>query len=295
MRAEQRIRVDLGYNGAFFHGWARQPGLRTVEEEVSSALELVLRRPIQLTVAGRTDAGVHARCQVAHFDVDFSEVSLVNRRRIQGILSQRYSRLWRDPLIQASLTMLEARSGAADIFLHELTPVSNDFDARFSALSREYCYRLADEDSIHDPILRASTWWQPGVKLDTEVMSAAAKMLVGEHDFLSFSKPRKGATTVREVTSFEVIRGSQVEVRVTADAFCHSMVRSMVGALFEVGRQKRDLAWVARLLKEPSRAHGVPIVPAHGLTLEQVRYPDASFWGARAREARQVREGAHIF
>ena len=295
MCAEQRLRIDLGYNGAFFHGWAEQPGLRTVEGELKAALETILRRPVQLTVAGRTDAGVHARHQVAHVNVDFAEAPMVNRRRVQGILNQRYSKLWRNPLVEKSLSRLEARSGASDVFVHGVTPVSAEFDARFSAISRQYCYRLADQESDHDPIGRANVWWQPGVVLDHQQMSSAAQVLIGEHDFLSFSKPRKGATTVRKVTLFETKRTDCIEIRVAADAFCHSMVRSLVGALFEVGRHKRDLAWIERLVAAPSRRHGVPIVPAHGLVLERVEYPDEQMWGVRARDARQVREGAHIY
>lgn len=269
-----RLRLDLAYDGSGFHGWAAQPGLRTVEGVISEALALVLRRPVQLTVAGRTDAGVHARAQTAHFELSATEAasfeSAALLRRIQRLLM---------------------RGGEPDIVLRALTPVTADFDARFSASGRSYCYRLADAEAAFDPLARINVWWQPGLSLDTGAMAAAAESLLGEHDFLSFCRPREGATTIRTLTTLAVRRREDGVILLSprADAFCHSMVRSLVGALVEVGRGKRDPEWLRTLVDRPSRSHGVPVVPACGLTLEGVEYPPPEEWGARAARARSKR------
>lgn len=288
-----RLRIDLAYNGAYFHGWAAQPGLRTVEGELSDALSTILRRPVSITVAGRTDAGVHARHQVAHIDVDEAETELLSVRRLQGLLTQSYSRLWGQEPIASSLSKLESRSGVADIWVKTVTHVSQDFDARFSALSRRYCYRIADAASVIDPIERSNVWWNTGAELDIDAMRKAAEVLLGEHDFLSFCRPREGATTIRTLKELTVERGDVIRIRPQADAFCHSMVRSLVGALVEVGRGRRDRDWFIELVSTPCRKHGVPIVPARGLTLEGVEYPEEAQWASRAAQARNRREGAH--
>lgn len=285
MEQSRRLRLDLAYDGTNFHGWALQPGLRTVEGVLADALETVLRRPVKLTVAGRTDAGVHARAQVAHVDLQRGEDpgDLEGfRRRVQGLLVRDYS----------EHTRPTARTSATDLVLQAVTPVDDTFDARFSALQRHYRYRLVEALSLRDPLDRVNAWWHPNVTLDLDLMNEAAGILLGEHDFLSFCRPREGATTIRTLRVASVSRQLEtqiVELRFSADAFCHSMVRSLVGALVEVGRGKRPLDWVGGLLAHPGRHHGVPVVPACGLTLERVDYPAAERWAERAAEARNVR------
>lgn len=286
MSRTQRVRIDVAYDGSEFHGWARQPGLRTVEGELGSALSTILRRPVPLTVAGRTDAGVHARGQVAHFDMtptEMTDVEVVGLpQRIQGLMNRSF----------AAIRPAEARSGVSDVVIKAVRPVQLSFDARFSATQRHYCYRLADADGPHDPLRRTNVWWQPQARLHTPHMQEAATQLIGEHDYLSFCRPREGATTIRELQEFSVQRNVEgiIEFHVRADAFCHSMVRTLVGAMVEVGRGKRNLHWVAAVLEHPSRQHGVPVVPARGLTLEAVRYPSPQLWAERASQAKTRRE-----
>ncbi|MFT0762458.1 tRNA pseudouridine(38-40) synthase TruA [Actinomyces sp. F1_1611] len=282
----QRLRLDLAYDGTFFHGWAAQPGLRTVQGDLEEALSTVLRRPVQLTVAGRTDAGVHAAAQVAHLDANEAEVGQLTVRRLQGLLDRLEDRFWR----QGSLP--ERPGGTGDIVLRSLTPVSPEFDARFSATARHYRYQIADRSSRRDPATRWSTWWSP-TELDQELMNTGAQQLRGEWDFLSFCRPREGATTIRTLRHLTVSRDEAdgtLAVEVSADAFCHSMVRTLVGALVEVGRGYRTLDWLAELVRQPSRQWGVPVVPARGLTLVGVDYPPREQWAERAREARRRRD-----
>jgi tRNA pseudouridine38-40 synthase len=299
--AALRVRLDLAYDGTDFHGWADQPGLRTVEGELTSALATAARAPVRLTVAGRTDAGVHARHQVAHADLPAEAWEGPDRggprrppgealvRRVNGILAQRHRQ----------------RAGgrgpgtACDLVIHRAARVSADFDARFSALGRHYSYRLCDEVRERDPLRRHDVLWLPGGPLDLDAMNGAAEALLGEHDFLAYCRPREGATTIRTLRELRVWRGTgspegeagaPVVVRVSADAFCHSMVRSLVGALIEVGRGRRSAAWPGELLEARSRTRAAPIAPARGLTLEGVDYPDEDQWAARAGLARHRRD-----
>lgn len=288
--------MTLAYDGTLFHGWAAQPGLRTIEGEVSAALARIARRSVPLTVAGRTDAGVHAREQVVHFDMSTREWQRMNPRpgaivrRLQGLLAQEYSALWRSESMMPR-AKLETTSGSSDVVIHRVELVENTFDARFSALGRHYCYILADGQTLADPVMRRNQWWSAAQSLDVGKMNLAANSLLGEHNFLSFCRPREGATTIRTLRKLDVIRreDTTIEVRVSADAFCHSMVRSLVGALYEVGRGKRDQNWVQRLICQPSRQHGVPVAPAQGLTLEKIDYPAPGEWETRALAARNRR------
>ena len=297
--AATRVRLDLAYDGTDFHGWADQPGLRTVEGEVAAALSVIARTPVRLGVAGRTDAGVHARHQVAHADLPqalaVAGPSLVGR--VNGVLARRFAERpgagcggpgrasgFRGPV--------EPR-GACDVVVHRVTPVDARFDARFSAQARHYVYRICDRVEARDPVRRRDVLWVARGPLDVTEMARAGALLLGEHDFLSFCKPRQGATTVRTLLQLEVGRTPDgvVEVRVSADAFCHSMVRSIVGALLDVGRGRRLATWLGELLAARTRTGAAPVAPAHGLTLEGVDYPPPSQWAVRALEARQRREG----
>jgi tRNA pseudouridine38-40 synthase len=270
-----RIRLDLSYDGAGFHGWAKQAGgRRTVQGEVEDALRTVTRSPetFELTVAGRTDAGVHARGQVAHVDLPravWAEQSGKLLKRLAG-------RLPRDVRVWA---LREAPSG---------------FDARFAAIWRRYVYRVTDNPGGVDPLLRGHVLWHDW-PLDVAVMDAAAKSLVGEHDFAAYAKKREGATTIREILDFGVTRRADgiIEIEVRADAFCHNQVRSMVGALLFVGDGHRDVQWPRRVLDAGVRDSAVHVVRPHGLTLEEVGYPADELLGERQRQARRVRGKVH--
>jgi tRNA pseudouridine38-40 synthase len=261
-----RIRLDLSYDGTEFCGWAVQPGLRSVCGVVQDAIALVLRLPgvPSLTVAGRTDAGVHAAGQVAHVDLPepLDPDSLL--RRLRGVLPD-------------------------DVGLRAITRVGPDFDARFAALARHYDYRIADGPA--DPLRRRDTLAWPRA-LDVAAMDEAAGGLLGEHDFAAFCRPREGATTVRTLRSLDATRDEVgvIHVRAVADAFCHNQVRSMVGALVAVGEGRRPPKWPSEVLRAGLRDPGVQVLPAHGLTLIAVDYPPDDELAGRVRLARQRRE-----
>lgn len=281
-----RIRLDLGYDGSRFHGWAAQPGLRTVEGELTAALQLVLRHEVRLTVAGRTDAGVHAAAQVVHCDVEeeaWRRLPGRSDRSPEEALKTRLSKL---------LSRASGEEGPGDIIIASVRLVPEDFDARFSALRRAYSYRL-DDGEIPGLWNRRRAWrTEPVCEKD---MEEAGALLLGEHDFLSYCKPREGATTIRTLLSLTCHRpeagvdAGLVRIDLEADAFCHSMVRSIVGALVEVGRGRRPVTWPASRLAEARRDRGVILAPPHGLTLERVDYPEAGY-GLQARAARRMRQ-----
>ncbi len=269
---EQRWRLDIAYDGSGFSGWARQPGRRTVQGELERWLGTVisLSDPPDLVCAGRTDAGVHARGQVAHLDLN-------------------------DPHIEpAELHRRLGRALPADLVVRAVQPAPAGFDARFAAVWRRYVYRLADTDSAHDPLIRGFVTSVPAA-LDLDAISAAAPDLLGLRDFAAFCRRRAGATTVRTLLELRAERvaggplDGVVEVTVRADAFCHSMVRSLVGALIALARGQRDRAWLAGLTTRTARDSSVPVLPASGLTLEEVGYPDPDQLGARVAQARQIR------
>ena len=289
-----RIRLDLAYDGTFFSGWAAQPGLRTVEGVLTSALVTVRREPVRLAVAGRTDAGVHAAAQVVHLDVSpeawaalpgrsdrLPEAALLTR--MAGVLAR-----------EAQTSLPRTPRGAGDVVVTGARIVPEAFDARFGALSRRYTYRIADADAPRNPARRATVLWLPD-RLDVEAMEASAKPLLGEHDFLSYCKPRQGATTIRTLRALEWRRvaagpdAGLVTLSVVADAFCHSMVRSLVGAGLAVGQGRRPAAWPDELLAARSRDGAAPVAPPHGLTLEEVVYPADDELAAQAERARATR------
>jgi tRNA pseudouridine38-40 synthase len=271
--------MDLGYDGTDFSGWAAQPGLRTVEDTLGAALARVLRLDrdrVRLVVAGRTDAGVHATGQVCHVDLpvvawealpgrssDTPAVSLA--RRLRGVLP-------------------------ADVRVHRVGPAPAGFDARFAAVRRRYAYRVCD-DRCGVPPLRRRDVLGHRRPLDLAAMNAATAGLLGLRDFAAFCRRREGATTVRTLLEYAWFRDADgfAVARVCADAFCHSMVRALVGALLPVGDGRRGVDWPGRVLARGVRDPGVGVVPAHGLTLEEVSYPPDGALTARVAQARAVR------
>lgn len=273
-----RLRIDFGYDGTDFSGWAEQPGLRTVERELSQALTTVLRapEPVRLTVAGRTDAGVHAVGSVAHADVDASAFAALPGR------SDR-------PPHEAAVTRLNGVL-PPDVVVRRVGVAPPGFDARFSALRRRYRYRLCDDVTRLDPVRRRDTVLHRR-PLDVQAMDEAARRLVGLHDFAAFCKARDGATTVRTLIDYRWRRREDgiLEATVVADAFCHSMVRSLVGAVIPAGEGRHDQEWAAQVLEAGVRSPSVTVMPPHGLSLLEVSYPADDELAARAEVARSVR------
>ncbi|MDT5009694.1 MAG: tRNA pseudouridine38-40 synthase [Mycobacterium sp.] len=257
-----RLRLDIAYEGTEFAGWALQGSRRTVAGVLEEALSTVFRMPVRLFAAGRTDTGVHARGQVAHIEVPESALAHVRPPR-PGTESPEFL-----PLIRRL-----ARFLPADVRINDITRAPQGFDARFSALRRHYLYRLSTAPSGEDP--QSSRYVTPWPRpLDVDAMSAASKSLVGLHDFAAFCRQRPGRTTIRDLQRFEWVRdGDLVTAYVTADAFCWSMVRSLVGAVLSVGDGRRDVDWCAGLLDLTKRSSAFPAAPARGLTLVGVDYP----------------------
>lgn len=249
--------IRLGYRGAGFAGFAEQPGVRTVAGELRRALETTLRRPCELTCAGRTDAGVHAIAQYVSVPVSDDELALPGSRLMRSLCA-----LTPDDLsVQA---LLRAPAG---------------FSARFDALSRSYRYRIAASQAR--PVLAWDhSWWYRG-ELDVDAMAAAARPLLGEHDFKSFCKASsaEGKPTCRYVGALDVTRVTEageelVAIDITGNAFLHNMVRTIAGSLVEVGRGHRAPGWLAEVLASRDRTAAGPCAPAKGLTFVGVRYPE---------------------
>jgi tRNA pseudouridine38-40 synthase len=262
-----RLRLDVAYDGAGFSGWAAQPGRRTVQGELEVALATVLRVPeVSVTCAGRTDAGVHARGQVCHVDVSDAVETADLRRRLSGMLPD-------------------------DLRVRAVAVAPDGFDARFSALWRSYAYRVCDDPAAIDPLQRGHVLAWPR-RLDVGRMNEAGAPLLGERDFAAYCRRREGATTIRTLLDLSCRRypDDLVVVRVVADAFCHNMVRALVGALLSVGEGRRDVAWPAAVLAAGRRDPAVRVVGARGLVLEEVGYPEPAAMAARARQARTVRQ-----
>jgi len=269
-----RLRLDLAYDGTDFHGWAAQPGLRTVQGSVQDALARVLRLDsVQVTCAGRTDTGVHARGQVLHVDVDEEGF-----RASTGRTAARPTE-----------ALLRRLNGVLppDVRVRRVTETVEEFDARFSALWRRYAYRVADAPELVDPLARHTVLVRQR-ELDLGAMNVAAQGLLGEHDFGAFCRRREGATTVRTLLQLSWARdGAGLAVAtVRADAFCHHMVRALVGCLVVVGERRQPPGWAADVLRRGVRDPGVTVVRPHGLTLEEVAYPPDADLAERSRTTR---------
>jgi tRNA pseudouridine38-40 synthase len=285
-----RLRLDIAYDGTDFSGWAIQPRLRTVQGELEAALATVFRKhgtPPRLTVAGRTDVGVHALGQVVHLDLTPAQLASLDRPHRGG-----------PPARSLGPNALGRRlNGIAglksDIVVTRSAIADEGFDARFSALWRRYEYRIADPIAVRDPRRRNHTLWHPA-DLDLEAMDAAAHSLLGLHDFAAYCRPRPGATTIRTLQDFHWRRDSDGVLVATlqADAFCHSMVRALVGACVAAGDGRLAVERAAGIRNETTRTSEFIVLPARGLTLLEVGYPDAEELAERAILTRTKRQAA---
>ena len=302
-----RLRLDLAYDGGAFYGWAKQPTLRTVQGELEQALHTILRvsaddpdEPLRLTVAGRTDTGVHALHQVCHLDV--GEATLDRCVGHMGV-----------PAPEALFRRL-SRMVPDDIAIHAVSVAPEGFDARFSALERTYVYRICDDARPVDPRMRGFVLALDD-RLDLDAMNAAAAMTIGLHDFGSFATPNPGGTTIREVKqaywsripvsplvpgasggagtaggyTVPAAESGLVCFTIVADAFARNMVRSLVNACVKVGQGRKDLNWFAEKMATPLREGSTGPIAPQGLTLEHVAYPAADQLAARAEAIRAKR------
>jgi tRNA pseudouridine38-40 synthase len=266
-----RLRFDLGYDGTEFSGWAAQPGQRTVAGVLTETLDRILgpAGAVGLTVAGRTDAGVHATGQVCHLDLDrerWGQLGDTLLRRLAGLLPP-------------------------DLRVYRIVAVPPGFDARFAATFRRYRYRVCDEPWGAPPLRHRDTLSWPK-RLDLDLLNVASAHLLGEHDFAAYCRRKDHATTVRAITRLDWERDAEgiVVATVAADAFCQAMVRSLVGALLPVGDGRRPVQWPGSLLARRERASDVVVAPPHGLTLVAVGYSDdPSDWVRRAALTRRLR------
>ena len=265
-----RLRLDVSYDGTGFSGWAVQPGRRTVAGVLLAALARLIgaATPVGLTVAGRTDAGVHATGQVAHVDLPEPAWAALG-----------------DSLVRRLAALMPP-----DVRVRAVTPVPAAFDARFSATFRRYEYRVCDAAWGPEPLRRHDTLGWPRA-LDLDRLSAAAAGLVGEHDFAAFCKRKEHATTIRAITRLDWRRDPDgvCVATVQADAFCQAMVRSLVGAMLTAGDGRRDPAWPGTLLTLRERSSSVTVASAHGLTLVAVGYPAETQYATRATLTRRLR------
>ena len=241
--------MDLSYDGTDFHGWAVQSGLRTVQGEMVRVLSMLAQTQVELFSAGRTDRGVHARGQVVHLDLTPAQVALLeDPGRINRALPK-------------------------DIVVHRMMHAPTGFDARFSALWRRYTYRVCDDSTAMNPLLRHMVLWHHK-RLNLDAMNEAAQGLLGLHDFAAYCKPREFSTTIRTVEHLAWHRDEiSCVMTIQAEAFCHSMVRSIVGAMLPVGDGRKSPDWPAQVLAGRERNVGITVMPGHPLTLEEVGYP----------------------
>jgi tRNA pseudouridine38-40 synthase len=273
--ATVRWRFDIAYDGTNFSGWAAQVGRRTVQGELETWIARVLRLadPPRMVCAGRTDAGVHARGQVVHLDLDAGVITDGGddlARRLNSVLG-------------------------GDCVVRRISVAPPGFDARFAAIWRRYIYRLSDAGVPPDPLYRYQIAQLPA-EVDLARFNEEATTLLGLKDFGAFCRRREGASTIRtllELTGRRVASGPMagvIECTVRADAFCHSMVRSLIGALVAVATGQRDHEWLVAVTEHTVRDSTIRVMPAAGLTLEEVGYPPDHELDARAWEARALRD-----
>ncbi|KUH81567.1 pseudouridine synthase [Mycobacterium sp. GA-1999] len=273
-----RLRLDIAYDGTEFAGWAVQAGQRTVSGVLEDALSTVFRIPVALRAAGRTDAGVHATGQVAHVDVPVDALPNAYPRATRPGDSEFL------PLVRRLGRFLPQ-----DVRVLDVVRAAPGFDARFSALRRHYVYRLSTAPYGVEPhdARYVTAWPRP---LDVAAMSEASRQLLGLHDFAAFCRHRQGATTIRDLQRLDwSSEGTRVAAHVTADAFCWSMVRSLVGALLAVGEHRREIGWCATLLTAERRSSEFAAAPPQGLTLVGVDYPPDDELEARTKVTRDLR------
>jgi tRNA pseudouridine38-40 synthase len=273
-----RLRLDIAYDGTEFAGWAAQPGQRTVAGVLDEALTTVFRTPVRLRAAGRTDTGVHATGQVAHVDVPVEALPNAYPRSPHAG--------------EAEFLPLVRRLGRflpTDVRVLDIARAPAAFDARFSALRRHYVYRLSTAPyGVEPQLARYVTAWPRA--LDLDAMAAASRDLLGLHDFAAFCRQRENATTIRDLQRLDWSRdGEMITAHVSADAFCWSMVRSLIGALLAVGEHRRPTSWCRELLSATDRSSDFAGAPAQGLTLIGVDYPPDDELGARILITRDLR------
>ncbi len=273
-----RFRIDLAYDGTDFAGWAKQPKLRTVQGELLRALQQIFGASSDdffMRVGGRTDAGVHADHQVCH--VDLSDTQL--------------SRLGRNPLSTARLNSLLP----TDVAILKVSKAPKGFDARFSSICRSYVYAIADANCKPNPKQTRYTL-TVSKELSLEKMSAAGKKLLGLRDFGAFCKPRPGATTIRNLQKLAVKRSGdgRILIEVSADAFCHNMVRALVGALIAAGEGRITTTQLSKIQQEAKRTSAFKVVGPQGLTLTKISYPPVKDLAKQAEKARNTRSLGEI-
>lgn len=272
-----RFRIDFGYDGTDFAGFAKQPLLRTVQGELVSALEKIFgtsEADFSMRVAGRTDAGVHALAQVCHVDITETQLKRLGRT---GLTAERLNGLL-----------------PSDIVVYEVSSAPAGFDARFSAISRSYRYLICDALSPRSPLTSRYELSHP-TELNVKLMQQAASSLLGLRDFGAFCRPRAGATTIRQLRKFKVTRTEDnVEVYIEADAFCHNMVRSLVGALIAVGEGKLSPEELVEIQQQAKRVSRFKVVAPHGLALTSVGYPPNRQLASQAEKARNMRDIGEI-
>lgn len=283
-----RLRLGIAYDGTDFSGWSTQPRLRTVQGVLEEALATLFRRTgvvPRLTVAGRTDAGVHALGQVAHLDVPVDALAAVTRAR------RGHPEHDSTPAAVLARRLTGILGHDADVVVTHVEQAPDGFNARFSAVWRRYEYRVADASAHRDPLERRRTVTIPR-DLDVEAMDAASRALCGLHDFAAYCKPRDEATTIRTLQWYRWDRRDDgvLIASLQADAFCHSMVRALVGAAVAVGEGRLERGAPAALLGAGERTNAFMVMPAKGLTLTQVGYPDDHELQARAQLTRARRE-----
>ncbi|MFZ9087861.1 MAG: tRNA pseudouridine(38-40) synthase TruA [Pontimonas sp.] len=273
-----RLRVDLAYDGAGFSGWAKQPNLPSVQQTLETALAKALRLDLSLVrtvVAGRTDSGVHATGQVCHVDLPSDHALVAEPHKVDKELLKR---------LRGALGKTSA------IWVERVMIAPDGFDARFSPLRRRYEYRIADGRARKDPRTAGHTLWMSD-SLNQAAMNRLGKALLGLHDWASFCRAREGATTIRTLEKFSWVRDSEGVLcgTVVADAFCHSMVRSLVGAAIAVGKGDLDVSEIVALRDQTARTSAWKTMPAHGLTLVEVIYPKDRELARRAELTRAQR------
>ncbi|WP_447947836.1 tRNA pseudouridine(38-40) synthase TruA [Microbacterium maritypicum] len=277
-----RIRLDIAYDGTHFRGWAKQPTLRTVQGTLEAALARIVGSDVQFVVAGRTDAGVHASGQVAHVDLDERQWARIEARQGRAPL---------EPAETIAGRMRGVLGAYSDVTVTRTSIAPEGFDARFSAVWRRYRYRLADAQAGFDPLRRHDTTTVRG-RLDEQAMDAAARTLIGLHDFAAYCKPREGATTIRTLLDYRWERDADgvLVAEVKADAFCHSMVRALVGACVAVGERRLDVDDLVVLRDALTRTSEFKVQAARGLILTEVGYPVDALLSARAEQTRARRD-----
>lgn len=282
-----RVRLDLAYDGTDFVGWSRQPGLRTVQGELNAALDTIFTRhgpTPQLTVAGRTDAGVHALGQVAHLDLTAAQVTSLERPRRGGSGRK----------LDGLSTLGRRLNGIAgydeDLRVRRAIRAPDGFDARFSGIWRRYEYRVSDGNGPRNPLERRNTLWYPR-SLNVNDMNAAADTLLGLHDWAAYCKASDVGSTIRTLQEFRWTREPHgvISARVVADAFCHNMVRALVGATVAVGSGSLGIDELRTIRDGLRRTDRFTVVAAKGLTLMEIGYPPDAQLAARAEQTRAVR------